>query len=111
MLHAGGIQMYKDATNMMFYAGGTSVGVAIDTNWHVLGGIFNEASSSQRVDGAQVSTGNPGSVAFDTWIELGHIASGSRYEGEIAEIVVYNRALTAPESTQIESYLMDKWGL
>ena len=110
LLHAGGIQMYKDATNMMFYAG-TSVGVAIDTNWHVLGGVFNGASSSQRVDGVQVSTGNPGSTALDTWIELGHYSNGYRYEGEIAEIVVYDHALTAPEITQIESYLMDKWGL
>jgi hypothetical protein len=39
------------------------------------------------------------------------VLDGGYFKGDLAEIVIYNRALTATERGQVESYLSDKWGI
>ena len=39
----------------------------------------------------------------------GAIQAGNRLNGQIAEVIVYDRVLTAPERSQVESYLTTKW--
>ncbi len=41
--------------------------------------------------------------------QVGRAPSYSSLKGDIAEIILYNRVLTAPEQQQVEQYLMDKY--
>ena len=41
---------------------------------------------------------------------LGRNTVGSNYRGQIAEVILYNRALSTVERQQVESYLKTKWG-
>jgi len=36
---------------------------------------------------------------------------GETFNGDIGEIIIYNRALTTSERLQVEDYLSDKWGI
>jgi glucosylceramidase len=65
------------------------------------------------LDGSQVATlGSTNTVSGA--LASGHIGaafdtSGSFYEGDLAEIAVYNRALSDAERTSVENYFEDKW--
>jgi len=50
---------------------------------------------------------------FHTGYELGaETGSSARYyDGNLAEIIIYNRVLSDAEKLQVESYLEDKWGI
>jgi hypothetical protein len=41
---------------------------------------------------------------------IGRGLNNSTFNGEVAEILVYNRALTTSEAAQVESYLSLKYG-
>ena len=40
-----------------------------------------------------------------------HYDGSASLDGDIAEVIVYNRTLTKEEREQIERYLRQKWGL
>lgn len=71
---------------------------------------YSGASSQLWVNGVSVLTGNPGAQALDG-VTLGAGAGGTSnfLAGQIAEVVIYNRVLTATERLQVEKYLYDKY--
>jgi endoglucanase len=72
------------------------------TSGHFLylnGTLVTNFGSTAKVTGAMAS-GHIG-AAFDT--------TSSLYHGDLAEVLVYNRALSDPERRQAESYLSNKW--
>jgi hypothetical protein len=79
---------------------------AVDTNNHVLAIQFNGASSTFRLDGVEIVSGNPGaggSIGFT----LGR-GGASTITSYIYEIILYDSA----ESTSAnETGLMSKWGI
>jgi pectate lyase len=79
---------------------------------------FNEDFSQNKRDGALVASGNAGRN------KLQGLTIGARYvgkkddhtpqdylDGYIAELLVYNRALSVAESIQVQAYLEDKWDI
>lgn len=71
--------------------------------------VFNGASSSARKDGVQVNTGNPGSNSIQG-LTLGARFSAARFlDGDVGELLIYDRLLNATEIGQVETYLMNKW--
>ena len=72
---------------------------------------FNSTSSFLRRSKTQLFSGNSGTNA------MGGIHLGSNYtptaygNPDIAEILIYNKALTTTERDDIEQYLTAKWGL
>jgi hypothetical protein len=64
-------------------------------------------------NGASVGTGTAGSNRVSTTgIYVGNDSSGGdELQGNIAEIIVYDRDLTADERHDVEAYLASKWGL
>ena len=59
-----------------------------------------------------------GSVAYSTAINskdsVGHISNdgyGDRFKGNLAEIMVFEAALTSTQRSNLESYMSTKWGL
>jgi len=63
-----------------------------------------------RVDGGTTATPARSSTNNDTWIGLYRGAVG-RWAGQIAEILLYSRALSVPERDAVEISLMNKWGI
>ncbi len=67
-----------------------------------------------RVDGVDSPAATTGLATHDdpTPLQFGMRADGSLpLVGEIAEIIIYSRSLTAPERAQVERYLADKYRL
>lgn len=73
-------------------------------------GIYNGANSAIREDGQLVASGNVG--AQDTTrftIGAHHNLSSNPFNGDVAEIIVYDRLLTQTEIEDIERYLYFKY--
>ena len=97
--------------NLGFDAGGTAASYALDTtNHHRITAVFNGATSKQRIDGVEVGTTNTGSGSFATY-RFGADSAPNHANCHIAEICIYEAALTAPQIAQVESYLATRWGL
>ena len=81
----------------------------------ISGGDGAGASATQvfRVNGAEIGTASPGfyKSTADSF-QLGTNATSSyQLNGEIAEIIQYNRALSTIEIQQVEGYLAEKYGI
>jgi hypothetical protein len=66
------------------------------------------------VNGTSVGTYSKGSAYASSLYRIGAINStlgDLTFDGNIAEIIVYNTALTTTQRQQIEGYLSKKWGL
>lgn len=98
-----------------YYAGTLVEGsVQSDTTQHVLTGIFNGASSSLRLDGSGGTTnpGTTGNAAQAASVGAnGDLAAGNgQFNGDFAEILIYDSALSGANLTNVEAYLKAKWG-
>src|SRR5205085_3878150 len=65
---------------------------------------------SIRLNGATFTSRNSNSVSFSSTPMVGS-ANGYYADGDIAEIIVYNRALSAAEREAVERYLAVKYAL
>lgn len=86
-----------------------------DTGWGVDVLVNTGTAGELFRDGVSVSASTDLDVQTKTLSEGSIGRWGSRdqfyFNGEIAEMVVYNRAVTAPERVLIETYLNNKWGV
>jgi len=107
---------YKSGDTWRLYSGSEVVSpVSVDTSWHYLSGVVDSGSSFLRLDGAQIVAGNTGSSFWNnSSIAIGNspdAGNGFGWIGDIAEVFIYSRVLTASEITQVESYINSKWFL
>jgi hypothetical protein len=113
-------------TNAMFYRNssprvvslfaGTVAGVQSvgdQTQPKVLVAAFNGSSSFTRVNGSQSANFNSGSSSKGVGYQIGSNASnsGEFWDGDIAEVLFFDRLLTAGDISLLESYLSAKWGI
>jgi hypothetical protein len=93
------------------YAGSFLGDGRADTNWHILGGYFDGASSEFRLDGSLNTSGDAGSND-QTGITLGanQAVSGNYLDGQIAEVLIAESPSDS-DITDIESYLSTKYGI
>ncbi len=100
-----------------FSWGGANVGGEVgDINGvtKLLSGIWNGTNGIVRVNGVQTeSAAQSQNTTLSGTMYVFREPSGftQRFAGDIAEIVVYDSALTGGDLTNIETYLMDKYGL
>jgi hypothetical protein len=79
--------------------------------------VYNVSSSgtgwAARQDGIVLYSTPDNTVSFPTGasLALGQGADGSPWAGDIAEVIVYNRALSNSERATVEGYLANKYGL
>jgi hypothetical protein len=93
-----------------FLEGGTSfAGPTADTAWHVFIGVFNGASSVLAVDGTE-TTGNTGTARRDI-LTLAYHRAGQWTNMAVAEVALYDKALTAGERTSTVTALRAQYGL
>lgn len=84
---------------------------AVDTSFHVFTAIYDGASSLLRKEGTQILSGNAGAQALGV-ATIGALAASVNFlNGDIAEVIVYNRALSTAEQQRVERYLSVKYGI
>ena len=88
----------------------------LDTNWHTYMVIY-DGDNLNVYDNGSIQTdsdGTDGTIDVDTSTSFtigAHPAPQRFWDGDIAEIIVYDKALSAIEITQVESYLDNKYAL
>ena len=65
---------------------------------------FNGASLNRLFSNAAQS-------GTTTYGQVGRDGSGFHWDGDIAELIIYNRALSITERNSVEIYLSNKWGI
>lgn len=77
--------------------------------WHTVSVLINSVSTF-RVSGSAI-TGSVGNNSIGSGFMLGASeVPDSFFTGDVGEVLLYNRNLTAVEVAQAESYLSAKWG-
>lgn len=73
----------------------------------VLTSVFNGVNSELRRNGTQIASGSTGFGSTTRQLQIANLLTDSEY----GEFIYYNRVLTNQEITQVENYLLNKWGL
>lgn len=84
------------------------------TEWRLYNISINAAAYTIRLDGAVLYTTGAHTVSFFTQFfpTIGYgVANPYAFIGEIAEILIYPRVLTAGERTDVENYFATRFGL
>lgn len=114
MLGNGGTSptLYQGSTTVWRMYASTEQGtIPSTTNVTLLSGIFNGASSQLYVNGVLDGTFNPGTNGYlNLSIFIGNdVSAGAPWLGNIAEVILYNSALSDPNRNNVEQYLLLKW--
>lgn len=106
--------LYTDRASGKFAIYSTAAGfqgAAYDTNFNIWCGVFNGAASNLRVAGGAGTAGTVGTTTM-TKITLGGSGGGGfLLDGDIAEALIYSRALAIPEINKLGWYLARKYAL
>lgn len=108
------MRLYVSGVNQLaLFAGATlSATVASITGWFVYECVFNGASSSLIIDGTTLASGNAGSnVAGGLRLAVLGTGNSNFTNCQIAEVVLYSRAITAGEASSVRSYLGGKYAI
>jgi hypothetical protein len=103
----GSIRML--AGTQLSFTGSTNP--ALQDSPQLLQALFDGATSFGRAGGGPAGSGNAGTQVL-TGLTIGARSPGSEnLQGFIAELIVYDRALTEQEIQQVATYLSDKWSV
>jgi hypothetical protein len=96
-------------SNFGFYAGASLnvTTLSLVNNWSIHTTYTNSTSSAIYVNGVSKATGNIGSGDLYN----NRINSASGYRGDIAEMIVYDTALSDTDRGTVETYLNNKWAI
>lgn len=105
------MRLFRITTGIKMYAGAFGPEVTLDPQaWHIYSAVFNGTNSSLEADSSTTFTGNAG-TASPGGIWLASAADVEPGPVDIAELVLYNRALSSTEKSNVISYLQSKYGL
>jgi hypothetical protein len=86
--------------------------LALNTLGIVSGTYINSSGlGSLYVNGTASGTGTAGNRNIVRNIQIGAIVDSSFFIGEICEVLVFSRVLSATELKQVHTYLGQKWGI
>jgi len=93
-------------------AGSTVDFGSTDTNPNIYSLLFDGGNSQFRKNGNQIGSADPGTDSLGA-LAVGYRRSGpsNYHNARFGEILVYNRDLSASETSDIESHLSSKWGI
>ena len=104
------MRLYRGAPGPWIYihAGGAAIGpIPINiTDYYIASCLFNGVGSQFRMNGGNLATGNVGANDGDG-IRVGE----EPFQGDIAEVIVYNTTLSAVNRQRVEFYLAQKYGI
>ena len=98
--------------NWELFAGTLLSGAAISADtWYYFIALFNGASSSLRVNGSEVLSGDAGAQDHGGY-SIGSAFDGSAvWQSDFAEYGIQDGAISAGEITSLEAYIVDKYAL
>ncbi len=83
-----------------------------DTGWHYITGVANGSSSIVAVDGSATTGLAAGSNSLGSTYMVGASASAANHmSGYIAELIIYDTALSSGDRVLVQNYLKAKYGL
>lgn len=119
-----GFKVFQNTTHWgIKTSGATGISnVAVDRNYHIFGLLYDATGATNadklifRYDTNQVSLNITGTVANTTSNTSGYFFVGANngtqfFNGDVAEVVMFTRALKGNELVQVEEYLKGHWGL
>ena len=91
---------------------GTSTTNLTSSQWQLWDVTWDSSGHEFGLDGSNDGSGSAGGAPTSRAIRIGARANESdRWDGDIAEIIVYDRALTSSERGDVRNYLLTKYGL
>lgn len=105
--------VHGDSSKMYLFNGAVAnVGIT-NTSFNLLYTKWNGTSTDISVNGGATSTVNPGTTRTSlSGLRIGaNTDLSNAFAGDIAEIIIYNRTLTASEISTVNNYLKNKWGV
>lgn len=90
--------------------GSALTGGTPNTSAHIVS-LVADGTDTLFVDGVSTVSGDSGANALDG-VRLGATVAGANFlNGDIAEVIVYDRALNSMERTRVERYLANRYGI
>jgi hypothetical protein len=83
----------------------------ISSDFEVYTLVFDGMSSSISIGGVEIAAGDAGTGEIGGFVLNQNEAANWKSNIEFAEVIMYNKLLTAQETSDVEAYLIDKWGL
>lgn len=105
-----------NATSMTYGMNGyanTQAGLTNADQWTYTTLVFNASNTILRLKGTEVANVTQGAATTDsgnTHFYIGYDGN-SNFTGFIAEVILFNKALSSIEYTNVENYLKTKWEL
>ncbi len=108
--NAEGVELYAEGGLWVGWGGAELAAGATDTSPAALVFVANGASSTVNRNGTAV-TGSAGTTGHNATVNVGdYSAGGYRLNGDVAEICVYQRALSTAEINTLRSYTTARYG-
>lgn len=101
----------KNNNNWMIHSGVDIEGSAADTSWNIWCMLFHGASSQFWHDGSSEASGDAGADAPDGFSVGAQTNQLYAWDGDIAEIIIYDSNLSDADKNEIGQYLAEKYGL
>jgi len=99
------------SSNFFMFADSALFGGASDTSTHIFIAEFNSTSSELFIDGVSSATGDAGSGSANDFRVGARYDGAEALDGFVAEVLVYDSALSTADREAVEAYLADKWGI
>lgn len=95
------------AGTQLFAGSGATVGA-----WVAISAVFNGGSSQFWRDGTSAASGSAGSQALTQLYVMSNRGAGGSFftDGGLAEVIIYDSALSDGDRESVEAYLATKWG-
>ena len=109
----GGLQGLATAANQWSVWGGTAAfnGGTADTAWHVLDFTGTGGTTAIFENGTQVASGAGGTQGVTAFAIGRHSTAGRYLSGDIAEINIYSKVLSAAERATLHTYYAEQYGI
>ena len=107
---------FNGSTNIRLFHGSIFVTSTVSLSINTIGiitGTFTYSSGDGAiyVNGSAAGTGTTANKTIPRDISIGSYVGGNNYTGEICEVLVFSKVLSATELKQVHTYLGQKWGI
>ena len=108
----GAIALARDGDELSAFAGNWLSSGTSDVFAHqLITVLFDGADSEILINGVSKATGNTGNRDMTRLFIGGRGDDADFFDGDIAEVIIYDRRLATTERRQVEDYLLEKYDL
>lgn len=104
--------LYFSNGNLSIPLGGSFEETPYDAEPQIVSAVWDrtEETAAKLLNGTVIDTGI-GSATSSNPLNIGKRDGGANFAGDIAEIIIYNAALSETDRQTVEGYLAHKWGI